>query len=400
MIACPFAASSPAGTLAARIADTFHVGQVTQYLVPGEAQYPGTATGEHYPARFVELRSGLTVPFRGAVFLVGAGALGKIYCHWIKERGGIALDIGSMCDAWADVGRLRKSCHRLEMYAETPPLTREAAVRHYNAMITRDGLRLDPLPVGLSGTSRSGEPRATVASSLRTAASPTATAHHPGRVSVCSGGVHLPASTLCRPPGTTHAFIAHVGPTCAIRGPGGGSVEYRPMNFSDLRFWILLLVSMTKTGHFLAVQSCRASLHQPDAFLQRGRPLACPPAQRIAAYFLADRVGAAGRKPRAERVPRHAGVATPRHPRLLQIFALLFPRPVRPHLVRWRAYSPGQLGFYAPSDPIPVLFSLGFALIFVAVEYRFHDRLNPLRSAVGLARFAPAGFSLGPVYRR
>ena len=87
------------------------------------------------------------MPFPGAVFLVGAGALGKIYCQWIKERGGIALDIGSMCDAWAEVGRLRKSCHRLEVYDETPPLARPDAVRHYNAMIARDGLRLDPLPL-------------------------------------------------------------------------------------------------------------------------------------------------------------------------------------------------------------------------------------------------------------
>jgi hypothetical protein len=102
-------------------------------------------TGEHYPARFCELRETLTVPFPGAVFLVGAGALGKIYCHWIQQRGGIALDIGSICDAWAGVGRLRKPCHSLDVYAQVPPLSRSRAIAHYNAMIARDGLRIEPL---------------------------------------------------------------------------------------------------------------------------------------------------------------------------------------------------------------------------------------------------------------
>ena len=144
----PFCGLVSCRDLAARLARTFHLGQVDQYLVPGEAKYPGPRGGEHYPARFLELRETLRVPFPGAVFLVGAGALGKIYCQWIKDRGGVALDIGSMCDAWAGVGRLRKSCHRLEIYDEIPPLTPQAAVRHHNAMIARDGLRLDPLAMG------------------------------------------------------------------------------------------------------------------------------------------------------------------------------------------------------------------------------------------------------------
>ena len=144
----PFCGLITCRDLAAPLARTFHIDQVEQYLIPGEVKYPGPMRGQHFPARFQQLRETLTVPFPGAMFLVGAGALGKIYCHWIKERGGIALDIGSMCDAWADVGRLRKSCHRLEIYDETPPLDRNAAIRHYNAMIARDGLRLDPLPVG------------------------------------------------------------------------------------------------------------------------------------------------------------------------------------------------------------------------------------------------------------
>jgi hypothetical protein len=37
----------------------------------------------------------------GLVVLVGAGILGKIYCHRIKQLGGIAIDVGSMMDVWA-----------------------------------------------------------------------------------------------------------------------------------------------------------------------------------------------------------------------------------------------------------------------------------------------------------
>lgn len=37
----------------------------------------------------------------GLVVLVGAGVLGKIYCHRVKQLGGIAIDVGSMMDVWA-----------------------------------------------------------------------------------------------------------------------------------------------------------------------------------------------------------------------------------------------------------------------------------------------------------
>ena len=41
----------------------------------------------------------------GKLFLVGAGLLGKHYCHTIKSQGGCAIDIGSVFDAWAKNGR-------------------------------------------------------------------------------------------------------------------------------------------------------------------------------------------------------------------------------------------------------------------------------------------------------
>ena len=142
----PFCGLITCRDLTRQVARVFHIDHVEPYLIPGEVKHPGPLRGEHFPMRFLELRETLTVPFPGAVFLVGAGALGKIYCHWIKQRGGIALDIGSMCDGWqGTTGRLLKPCHRLQTYEEIAPLNLREAVQHYNQMIVRDNIKLDPL---------------------------------------------------------------------------------------------------------------------------------------------------------------------------------------------------------------------------------------------------------------
>ena len=54
----------------------------------------------HFPNRFEDIQSKIEVAYLGEVFLVAAGFLGKFYCQTIKERGGIALDIGSAADYW------------------------------------------------------------------------------------------------------------------------------------------------------------------------------------------------------------------------------------------------------------------------------------------------------------
>lgn len=56
----------------------------------------------HYPNLFQQVPHWLqTRPASGNVFLVGAGGFGKIYCHWIQQMGGVALDVGSLFDGWA-----------------------------------------------------------------------------------------------------------------------------------------------------------------------------------------------------------------------------------------------------------------------------------------------------------
>lgn len=91
------------GSVAALIETLFPL-RVVQYQVPdmfasAEAKIPGA----HFPQRFERLRSELHVDRPGMVFLVGAGICGKVYCHWIKERGGIALDMGSVLDTWIGI---------------------------------------------------------------------------------------------------------------------------------------------------------------------------------------------------------------------------------------------------------------------------------------------------------
>ncbi|MET0566996.1 MAG: hypothetical protein ABW021_11195 [Acidimicrobiia bacterium] len=58
--------------------------------------------GEHVPDRYRTIRSEFDFP-PGTLVLVGAGIPGKVYCQWLKESGCVALDVGSIFDAW--VGR-------------------------------------------------------------------------------------------------------------------------------------------------------------------------------------------------------------------------------------------------------------------------------------------------------
>ncbi len=94
----------PHAGLAARLAAHHGIAGTREYLVPGEARLPNAARTPtavpHYPDRFRQLMAELTVPRPGAVFLVAAGLLGKIYCHRVRELGGIAIDVGSIVDAW------------------------------------------------------------------------------------------------------------------------------------------------------------------------------------------------------------------------------------------------------------------------------------------------------------
>ncbi len=95
---------SPHPGLAARLASHLAIPTHQDWLIPGETRLPdrpGLARGVgHFPERYITLMDELKLPYRGAVVLVAAGLLGKIYCARVKALGGIAIDIGSVVDAW------------------------------------------------------------------------------------------------------------------------------------------------------------------------------------------------------------------------------------------------------------------------------------------------------------
>jgi len=72
--------------------------------IPG--MYRDISGGEAIPDYIEQLENILNRPlveFPGMLYLVGGGLYGKLYCQLIKEQGGIALDLGSLFDAWLGI---------------------------------------------------------------------------------------------------------------------------------------------------------------------------------------------------------------------------------------------------------------------------------------------------------
>jgi hypothetical protein len=122
--------------LRAPLSQLFNIDHIELYQIKGEKRFPGDVQEDHYPEHFEWLKSNIQVPFKGAVFLVGAGGLGKIYCDVIKQKGGIAIDIGSIFDAWAKVkSRLAHPAHSIDRYSDMPQISLDSAIIRYNKLI-------------------------------------------------------------------------------------------------------------------------------------------------------------------------------------------------------------------------------------------------------------------------
>jgi len=125
--------------LAAPVAETFQVKTVRWHRIPADFLTSQTvARPAHFPEVYEQLRAEIRPPSRGALYLVGAGVFGKVYCEWIRRRGGIAIDIGSVFDGWANVrvrDRLerRREIHTLERYRM--PLERSARIAAFRELI-------------------------------------------------------------------------------------------------------------------------------------------------------------------------------------------------------------------------------------------------------------------------
>lgn len=77
-----------------------------QHLIPVERQYGLVGEGsrdQHYPDVYNRMRDALQPDGPCHLYLIGAGLLAKEYCAIVKERGGFAIDIGSVFDYWADI---------------------------------------------------------------------------------------------------------------------------------------------------------------------------------------------------------------------------------------------------------------------------------------------------------
>jgi hypothetical protein len=81
------------------------VGRCRWQPIPGEkGHHPDSEGPAHYPVVFEQTLAWIereAAP--GRLFLVGAGILGKIYCGAIRQRGGVAIDVGSVMDLCSGV---------------------------------------------------------------------------------------------------------------------------------------------------------------------------------------------------------------------------------------------------------------------------------------------------------
>jgi hypothetical protein len=121
--------------IASKLAEEFNIGRVEHISIKGEAKFQGDEIASHFPDTFNRLVESIEPPYRGAVYLVGAGGLGKVYCNVIKQRGGIAVDIGALFDAWSNVrSRLIHPSHSMDRYKEIPSITAKQACDRFNSL--------------------------------------------------------------------------------------------------------------------------------------------------------------------------------------------------------------------------------------------------------------------------
>jgi hypothetical protein len=88
---------------AARVAAWLDGPEVVNVLTPGDARhhFGHGATDPHYPEGLARLLGEIhDARVAGTVVLVGAGLLGKIVAGEARRAGGIAVDVGSLFDAW------------------------------------------------------------------------------------------------------------------------------------------------------------------------------------------------------------------------------------------------------------------------------------------------------------
>lgn len=81
----------------------YNIHHINSFRIAPEMKYTRGYEGErHYPDQFNKVQEWMdSIEVENTYCLVGAGVVGKSYCNWFRDRGGIAFDIGSIFDSWA-----------------------------------------------------------------------------------------------------------------------------------------------------------------------------------------------------------------------------------------------------------------------------------------------------------
>ncbi len=104
-----------------------HTVAPTWLPVPGELLYYYDERGRE-DSHWSRLEAIAGYDYRpGEVWLVGAGVLGKIYCHAIQQAGAVAVDVGSVFDVWSGRQDTRGTV-RAQPWVATPYLVDRRAV--------------------------------------------------------------------------------------------------------------------------------------------------------------------------------------------------------------------------------------------------------------------------------
>ena len=92
----------------------WHIEICNKFTISPEKKFTSGYEGlNHYPEQFNKIPRWLDVMAEkhpGTLLLVGAGVVGKIYCNWWRDRGGVAFDCGGVMDIWA--GRITRGPDR------------------------------------------------------------------------------------------------------------------------------------------------------------------------------------------------------------------------------------------------------------------------------------------------
>lgn len=83
----------------------FNIKRVNRFAIPPEAKFSANVDlkNRHYPDQFNTIQRWMdrAISCEGSLCLTGAGFVGKIYNNWFRDRGGVAMDVGSVFDSWA-----------------------------------------------------------------------------------------------------------------------------------------------------------------------------------------------------------------------------------------------------------------------------------------------------------